>query len=62
MTWWRRVKNLWALSEYRLSSAGEMTTNEPKVLRKDIATKVKKMAKIIPEDQDLFNDIIEDKA
>lgn len=50
---WKRLKNLWRLSEYRIESIPEIPN--AKVLKKDFVTIERKMATIIPEEtEDVF--------
>lgn len=50
---WKRLKNLWRLSEYRIESIPEIPN--AKVLKKDFVTIERKTATIIPEEtEDVF--------
>jgi len=53
MTLWRRLKNLWDLSGYRI---GQLPNIDPryKALTKDVATIEKKLAQIIKEPTNYF--------
>ena len=59
---WKRIKNLWTLSEYHVSNFHVMKDNklaEIKTLTKDFPTIQKKLAIIIPEDKDVFEQDVE---